>query len=149
MNLDTLGKRLSIEEGESLVLYLDTKGILTGGKGHNFIARPAYGLTQVGDRLTQEQEDALFAEDVQDACAQLSYYLPWWKNLDSDRQNVMLDLCFNMGINTLCTFHNTLSYVKNGMWEQAAEGMAHSLWAEQVGPRAAWLENAMRKGQYT
>lgn len=148
MNLETLERRLAIEEGDKLVAYLDTKGILTVGRGHNCRAKPVIGIVKPGDTITQEQDDALFEDDVAEACAELDKHLPWWRNLDSDRQNVMIDLAFNMGINTLRTFHNTLSYVKNGMWEQAAEGMKHSLWHEQVGARAVWLENAMRKGQY-
>lgn len=149
MNLETLGKRLAIEEGDRLVAYLDTRNILTVGRGHNCVSKPVIGIANPGDRITPEQDDALFADDVQDACAELDSYIKWWRNLDSDRQNVMLDLVFNLGIGTLCTFHNTLSYVKNGQWDLAADGMAQSLWAQQVGARAVWLENAMRKGQYT
>ncbi len=148
MNLDTLGARLAIEEGDPLVAYLDTKGILTCFRGHNCMVRPVPGIEKPGDRGTQEQDDACFAGDVQDACAQLDSHIGWWRNLDDDRQNVMLDLCFNMGIGTLCTFHNTLADIKNGNWDAAADGMAHSLWASQVGSRAVFLENAMRTGQY-
>lgn len=148
MNLDTLGARLAVEEGDRLIAYLDTKGILTVGRGHNCIVKPVSGVHKAGDAITRATDEELFDNDVQDACRELDHALPWWRRLDSDRQNVMLDLCFNMGIATLCTFQNTLSYIRNGMWEQAAEGMSHSLWAEQVGARAVWLENAMRKGQY-
>lgn len=148
MNLDTLGKRLAMEEGDRLTAYLDTKGILTIGRGHNCIAKPVPGVTKPGDAITREMDDQLFAEDVAEACKMLDANMPWWRGLGSDRQNVMLDLCFNLGIHTLLTFHNTLSYIRNGMWAQAAEGMARSLWAEQVGPRAVFLENAMREGQY-
>lgn len=148
MNLETLGKRLAIEEGDRLVAYLDSKGILTVGRGHNCVARPVWGITKPGDRITTEQDDALFAADVADACKELDAWLPWWRTLDSDRQNVMLDMCFNMGIETLRTFHTTLSYVKNGMWDEAADGMKNSRWNSQVGSRAAFLENAMREGQY-
>lgn len=148
MNLETLGKRLGIEEGDRLVAYLDSRSILTVGRGHNCIARPVDGVTQAGDTITPEQDDALFAADVADACAQLDTHLPWWRNLDDDRQNVMLDLCFNMGIGTLITFHNTLGMVKSGDYDGAANGMAHSLWASQVKSRATFLEDAMRTGVY-
>jgi lysozyme len=148
MNLETLGKRLAIEEGDRLIAYLDTKGILTVGRGHNCIARPVDGVTQAGDRITQEQDDALFDADVSDACIQLDKALPWWSALDDARQNVMLDMCFNMGIATLRTFDNTLAYIEAGAYEAAAQGMAASRWAKQVGSRAVFLENAMRTGIY-
>ena len=148
MNLETLGKRLAIEEGDRLVAYLDTKGILTVGRGHNCIARPVGGVTQAGDTITQEQDDALFSADVADACTQLDKALPWWSALDDARQNVMLDLTFNMGIATLRTFNNTLAHIEAGEYDEAAAGMAASRWAREVGNRAVFLENAMRTGVY-
>lgn len=148
MNLGTLGERLAIEEGDRLCAYLDTKGILTVGRGHNCIAKPVLNVKQPGDRITPEQDEALFAHDVQEACVQLDLRLPWWRKLDDARQNVLLDLCFNMGINTLATFHNTLKAIIEERWDDAAMGMSQSLWADQVGSRATFLENAMRTGIY-
>jgi lysozyme len=148
MNLETLGKRLAIEEGDRLAAYLDTKGILTVGRGHNCIARPVEGVNQPGDRITDEQDDALFQADVADACIQLDNNLPWWSALDDGRQNVMLDMAFNMGIQTLMTFNNTLAHIEAGEYDEAAAGMAQSRWAKQVGNRAVFLENAMRTGVY-
>ena len=148
MNLETLGKRLGIEEGDRLVAYLDSRGILTVGRGHNCIARPVDGVTQAGDTITPEQDDTLFAADVQDACAQLDSHLPWWRDLDDDRQNVILDMAFNMGIGTLLTFNHTLAHIRDGEYDAAADGMAASRWADQVGSRAVFLENAMRTGVY-
>src|SRR5450759_5689259 len=104
MNLESLGKRLAIEEGDRLAAYLDTKGILTVGRGHNCIARPVEGIVQVGDTITPEQDEMLFKADVADACVQLDKALPWWSALDDARQNVMLDLCFNMGIRTSVSY---------------------------------------------
>ena len=148
MNLETLGKRLAIEEGDRLTAYLDTKGILTVGRGHNCVARPVEGVTQAGDRITAEQDDALFQADVTDACAQLDEHLPWWSALDDARQNVMLDMTFNLGIATLMTFNHTLAHIEAGEYAAAADGMAQSRWAKQVGNRAVFLENAMRTGEY-
>lgn len=148
MNLDTLGQRLAIEEGDRLVAYLDSKGILTVGRGHNCIAKPLWNVKQPGDRIPPEQDQTLFQADVQDACVQLDYYIPWWRSLDDARQNVMLDLCFNMGVHSLCMFHDTLDAVKDGRWDDAKAGMQHSAWASQVGSRATFLENAMLTGVY-
>lgn len=148
MNLETLGRRLAIEEGDRLAAYLDSRGILTIGRGHNCVIRPVIGVVNPGDSITQEQDNALFADDVQDACDQLDAHIPWWRQLDSDRQNVILDCCFNMGIGTLMQFQNMLLYVKNGFWNEAATAMQNSRWAKQVGSRATFLENAMRTGQY-
>lgn len=148
MNKDSLKRRLAREEGERLVAYLDIKGILTVGIGHNCVARPVEGVNQPGDRITEEQEQELFDADVNEAITELNGALPWWTDLDDDRQNVMIDLCFNMGIHTLLQFHDTLAAIEGGDYEAAAEGMRHSKWHAQVGSRAVFLEAAMRSGTY-
>jgi lysozyme len=53
-----------------------------------------------------------------------------------------------MGIKTLLTFHDTLAHIEAGEYDAAADAMASSRWATQVGQRAVFLENAMRTGEY-
>lgn len=149
MNRASLQARLAISEGDRLVAYLDTVGVLTVGIGHNCVARPVPGVTKVGDKITHGLRDRLFEADVDDAVAQLNHRLPWWRGLDDDRQNIMVDLCFNMGINTLLIFKNTLAAIKRGDYDAAARGLEGSLWHRQVKGRAILLEKAMRTGVYT
>lgn len=148
MDLTTLKARLAIEEGVSHMAYLDTCGILTIGIGHNCQALPVIGVEKAGDRISDVLLHTLFEADVMEACEQLDAHLPWWKTLDDARQNVLIDLCFNMGINTLLTFHDTLNAIKVGAYFQAADCLKHSLWHKQVGNRAVWLENALKFGVY-
>jgi len=148
VNRETLKKRLAISEGDRLVAYRCSAGKLTVGIGHNCDAKPVPGVEKVGDSISPEVRDRLFEEDIDDACAQLDARLPWWTDLDDDRQNVMVDLCFNMGIKTLLTFVNTLGAIKRGDYEGAARGLEGSLWHKQVKSRAPLLEAAMRTGVY-
>lgn len=148
MNIAKLKEELTLEEGERLIAYHDSKGILTCGIGHNCIARPVEGVLAVGDRITPEKEHELFIADCDDAIKELDDHLPWWAQLDDVRQNVLLDMCFNMGIKTLLTFHNTLAAIEEGDWELAVIGMRGSKWAHQVGKRAVRLENMMATGAW-
>ena len=148
MNRDTLMVRLKIEEGDKLVAYFDTMGILTVGDGHNCVAKPVEGVNAPGDTITPEQRDQLLSDDIDEAAAELTAQLPWWTDLDDARQNVMVDLCFNMGIHTLCTFKNTLKAIQAGAYVLAVSGMKNSQWASQVKGRAVFLENAMLTGVY-
>lgn len=148
MNRNTLMARLKVEEGDELVAYLDTMGILTVGVGHNCVAKPVDGVNAPGDTITPEQRDQLLSDDIDEAAAQLDAHLPWWTNLDDGRQNVMVDLCFNMGIHTLCQFKNTLKAIQSGSYVLAASGMKNSQWHSQVKGRAVFLENAMITGVY-
>ncbi len=68
--------------------------------------------------------------------------------MDPIRQDVLANMCFNMGIGTLMTFHNTLAAMHDQRWEDAAEGMLASKWASQVGARADRLAEQMRTGEH-
>lgn len=146
MNLERLAAELAVEEGDRLAAYLDTKGILTIGRGHNCIAKPVPRIYKVGDRITPEQDDALFAADLAEVEKDLDRGLSWWRDLDDVRQNVIADMRFNMGMAGLMTFGNTLRHVHAGEYAAAAYGMRHSLWDTQVGHRAERLAHMMETG---
>src|SRR5216683_3351843 len=149
MTTNNLEDDLIRDEGERLRAYRDTKGIWTIGIGHNIEADPVENpqlqhLINPGiDRATV---DELFASDLGNAKSQLGLHLPWWTELDDIRQDVLVNMTFNMGINTLLQFHNTLAKLQAGDYDGAADGMLASAWAGQVGQRAQRLATQMRTG---
>ncbi len=154
MNRPALRTRLSAEEARRRKAYLDSLGILSIGVGHNCIDQPVPGVTKVGDEISEAKIDELLDRDLDEAANDLDTHLPWWRQLDDDRQNVMLDLCFNMGITVLLGFHHFLTNMQAGIQDPiyygtAADDLFHSHWHAQVGKRAAFLEGAVRTGQYT
>lgn len=146
MNLEKLKKSLVEDEGLRLKPYLDTAvpPKITIGVGRN--------LTDKG--ISLEESELLLENDIQIVITLLNKYLPWWKNLSEERQNVLANLAFNMGIGPskeeptgkLLTFKNTLKAMEEGRIEDAAKGLETSLWYKQVGKRASRLVNLYRKG---
>lgn len=136
MNLERLMAELERDEGRVLKPYEDSVGKVTIGVGRN--------LSDVG--ISNTEANFLLANDIERTCEDLDRELPWWRNLDEDRQRVLANMCFNVGIGKLLTFKNTLAYVEAGEWEKAAEQMIKSKWASQVGPRAKRLAERMRVG---
>ena len=132
MNLSKLEKQLALEEGRPPRTYLDTKNILTGGIGHNLIAKPERGYDRVGIQVSDEMCTKWFESDIQTSMAELDVHLPWWKEQDDVRQNALLDLCFNMGISGLKTFIYTLEAFSEGKYTAAAKGFRNSQWARDV-----------------
>jgi len=142
MNLQLLQQELTRDEGCKFSPYADTRGIQTVGIGHNLQASPI----DLPFPLNQAQVTLIFSKDIQNVFDALDAKLPWWRSLDEVRQRVVANMCFNMGINTLLTFKNTLAAMSLGNYEQAANGMRNSTWAKQVGQRAARLSTAMQTG---
>lgn len=133
------------DEGEKLVVYLDSEGIRTAGVGHNLEAH-GIGL-QVGETITQQQSDEWLASDIAEVQKALAVHLPWThENLDIIRRAVLENMAFNMGINGLIGFHRTLTMIESGNYSGASDAMLESKWAKQVGDRAHRLSEQMRNG---
>lgn len=136
MNYETMRAELIRDEGVKLKPYRDTVGKLTIGVGRN--------LDDVG--ISEAEAANLLDGDIERTARALDKALPWWRNLDDVRQRVVLNMAFNMGINSLRRFKNTLAAIQAGKYEDAATGMLASKWAQQVGQRAQRLASMMRKG---
>ena len=132
----TIVDQLTRDEAVRLKPYRDSVGKLTIGIGRN--------LDDKGISLAEAQ--MLLQDDIRDVQAELQRSLPWVYQLDDARRGVLENMAFNMGVGKLMGFHDTLSFIQRGMWEQAANAMMQSLWAKQVGARALRLAEQMRTG---
>lgn len=120
-NQAKLRNELIVDEGRKNVLYKDTKGITTGGIGHNF-TKP----------LSDAVISLLFNEDIAEAEAALDQLDPWWRKAPEAIQRNMMNLMFNMGPGTWAEFKNTRAALARGDYESAAQGLEKSRWYAQV-----------------
>jgi lysozyme len=132
-------EQLILHEGSVDHAYSDSLGFLTIGVGRLIDKRK-------GGRLRPDEIRYLLHNDIKDVRASLDKRLPWWRGLSPVRQKVLEDMCFNLGIDGLCGFKNTLAAIQGGDYERAAVGMLASKWASQVGGRAIRLAQMMRTG---
>jgi lysozyme len=136
-SLSLLQKQLILHEGVRLKPYRCTAGKLTIGIGRN--------LDDVG--ISQEEALGLLRGDIARAIAAVRTELPWFDRLDDVRQRVVADMCFNLGIDGLLAFKQTLAAIAGGDYDRAATEMLNSRWAAQVGERARRLARMMRTGK--
>ncbi len=136
--MDRIKEQLVRHEGLRLKPYHCTAGKLTIGIGRN--------LDDSG--ISQSEAYVMLINDIMNCEKQLQSKIPdIYNSLDEVRKSVLLNMCFNLGINGLLGFKNTLVFVKAGDWERAANNMLVSKWAKQVGRRAIELSELMRKGK--
>ncbi|KQM79404.1 lysozyme [Sphingomonas sp. Leaf22] len=160
--MQKLVSELTRDEGLRLKTYRCTAAKLTIGIGRNLddvgitasearlfgCETSAQALAHVKRHgLTMLQAESLFANDIVGCERDLDRRLGWWRGLDDVRQRVLLNMCFNLGINRLLGFRNTLRMIEHREYEDAAAGMLQSLWARQVGARAQRLSAMMRTGR--
>lgn len=129
-----LRDRIKDHEGLRLKAYQDTKGVWTIGYGHTG--------QEVKEGLVwalQMAEDTLTA-DIKLATFCCSARFNWFDGLDQDRQDALVELCFNMGIGRLgppahglLSFTHMLASMQAGNFEEAADQLLASKWDEDVG----------------
>ena len=61
-------------------------------------------------------------------------------------QRVLINMCFNMGIDRLLGFQRMIVAIIAERWDEAAREMLDSTWAHQVGARADRLARMMETG---
>ena len=116
--------------------YKDTADKLTVGYGRN--------LTDKG--LSEDEARYLLHNDIQEVIDGLRKAYWWFDELDEIRQGVVLNMAFNLGLGGFAKFRNTISYISDGNFKQAAAHMLQSRWAKQVGYRADELAREMETG---
>jgi lysozyme len=105
--------------------YKDTVGHLTIGYGHNLDARG----------ITPEIAAMLLEEDIAIAVSELRKHFDWFDHLSRPRQDALINMCFNLGINGLLEFSHMLLALDNGDFPTAALHMLNSKWHDELGAR--------------
>ena len=136
-DLDALKEALIQDEGLRLRPYLDTVGKTTIGVGRNLIDRG----------ITKTEAIYLLDNDIAECFADLSNSFAWFPTLDYVRQNVLLNMRFQLGPSRFRGFKQLLSAMQACDYIKAAAAMMDSAWADQVPKRAHRLIDEMRTGE--
>lgn len=143
---------LRSEEGVRNEPYKDHLGYLTIGVGHLMDGRkggslPDWAKEELSSlgKLSDASINRLLTEDILRTVNALP---EWMKYLDPVRYGVMVDMAFQMGVNGLLGFHNTLAHLQAGRYRQAANNMKQSLWYRQTPNRASRRIKEMETGEY-
>lgn len=139
MNLARLRDQLKVHEGFRSKPYEDTVGVLTIGYGRNLTLG-----------ISESEAEVLLSNDIKRAYASAVRLVGQDKfgSLCDERQEVLVNMAFNLGETRLRKFRHFLAALTVEDYECAASEMLRSRWAQQVGKRAAELADVMRKGMY-
>jgi len=136
MNLSSMLRR---DEGVVPHAYQDHLGWWTIGVGRLIDERKGGGLSD-------QEIDYLLVNDIVRKTADVAKALPWVFTLNEARQAVLVGMAFQMGIDGLLAFKNTLAKVHAGDFSSAAENMLLSKWATQTPERAKRMAAQMETG---
>ena len=131
--MEDLKEQLVRHEGLRLTVYDCPAGYKTIGVGRNL----------EGKGITEEEALYLLENDINYFTDQLRDNLDWFDDIPEEKQQILVNMAFNLGVAGLMNFKNMLSAVEEGRWADASTEMLDSKWAKQVGIRAIELSGAM------
>lgn len=100
--------------------------------------------TTPDSRISRIQSERKLDEKILAMNKVLERVLPWYEKAPFVTRTVLINMAFNMGVEGLLGFKNTLKYMGQGNYSQAATNMKKSLWYRQVGRRAQYLSERIR-----
>lgn len=138
MNYARLKRQLEVDELRSKKIYVDTVGKVSGGIGRN--------LTDRG--FSDDEIDLMYANDIKIAEKDARSLVPGFDQLNDVRQEVVLNLSFNLGYTRLSGFKRFLSALNSSDFDDAADELKDSKWYGQVKDRGVRIVKAMRTGSW-
>jgi lysozyme len=138
--MNRLVQMLKRHEGVRDKVYMCSAGYETIGVGRN--------ISESGLGLADDEIDYLLSNDIRRCKEELIGEYDWFKDLDSVRQDAMLDMSFNMGQTRLRGFVKALGYMDIGDYDKAGDEFYDSRWATQVGDRALEICQMIKSGEY-
>ncbi len=128
-------------EGYREKVYLDTKGIPTGGWGHAF---------HVDSPLTQEICELLFEQDYNNTKTDASKFVSvhMLDHLSPVRTAVIVDMMYNLGYVKLSKFKRFIKALQKKDYDLAAKEMIDSKWYTDVKSRADRLIRMMKTNKW-
>lgn len=141
MAINNLTDQLIRDEGVVLHAYQDHLSFWTIGIGRLIDKRKGGGISLAEARFLLNNDIVRVSNEVRRA-------LPWSEKLDEERFGVLLNMAFQMGIQGLLGFKNTLAMIERGDYRAAAKGMLNSKWATQTPARCKRLSVQMETGEW-
>lgn len=141
MNVDRvkLTQTLKTFEGLKLTPYVDTKGNVTIGYGHNL----------TGYTITQDEAETLLNDDIDAVIAALDAQptsVICFDCINSVRQQVLVEMAYQLGVGGLLQFRRMLGAVQRKDFNLAADEILASAAAQECPDRFASLAARMRAG---
>ena len=121
-------------EGYRSKVYKDSLGIPTIG----------YGFAIKDLELDQYICDLILERKVKDLKDRIKKKFSWYKYMPPTIKDIVVEMCYQLGLYGFSCFKKTISYLQNKEWEKASVEMLDSRWAVQTPRRARELSEIVK-----
>lgn len=144
MDINKLREQLKIDEGVKYEVYDDHLGYKTFGIGHLVKNTDKEYGAPCGTPVSVDRVNSVFDEDVETYIAEAEKVFGNLQEMPQEAQQVIVNMCFNMGAPRLSQFKKFIRAIHDEDWETASVEMLDSRWAKQVGDRANRLADRIK-----
>jgi lysozyme len=130
----SLIEQIKKHEGYSPVAYKCTEGYDTIGYG--FAIKDLY--------LDKESCDKILERKLSELKLKIYQKFDWYKDAPQEVQEVVINMCYQLGINGFSKFKQTIYYLETEQYPEASEEMLDSLWYRQTPNRAKELSDIIK-----
>ena len=130
-----LKESIKKHEGYVGIVYKDSLGIDTIG----------YGFAIKDLELDEDICDIILDRKLKDLESRIKIKFDWYKYMPPEIKNVVMEMCYQLGVTGVSKFKKTIAYLRNEQWEEASVEMLDSLWAKQTPNRAKEMSNRVKK----
>ncbi len=134
MEIQSLKASLIQHEGDKDLPYKDSNNHLTIGIGHN-----------LDQPMPEKLRQLILDYDIGVALDELDRAFPDWREHSVARQNVLIEMMFNLGAPTFEQFVRFWAAMRNKDYDTASTELLSSRWAQQVHGRAVTLARRIRE----
>jgi lysozyme len=122
-------------EGYVGVVYKDSLGIDTIG----------YGFAIKDLELDVDICDIILERKLKNLNDRIKIKFDWYKYMPPEIQNIVTEMCYQLGVTGFSKFRKTISYLQNKEFKNASIEMLDSRWAKQTPNRAKALSERVGK----
>lgn len=133
-------EQLDRDEGRIRHAYQDHLGFWTIGVGILIDERKGGGLDD-------EEIDWLLNRRIEKARASLVKRLPWVSQLDKARQDGLVNMAYQMGVDGVLGFPKMLAALQSQRWREAERQALDSKWSKQTPERARRIARQFATGE--
>jgi lysozyme len=122
-------------EGYVGVVYKDKLGIETIG----------YGFAIKDLELDEDICHEILTRKLKNLDSRINVKFDWFKYMPPKIKDVVMEMCYQMGVYGFSRFKKTIAYLQNKQWKDASVEMLDSRWAEQTPNRARALSDIVKE----
>lgn len=141
VSLEQVEQLLIEEENEVLHVYPDHLGFLTLGVGRLVDPRKGGGITR-------EESRYLLRNDTAKRLTQCQERFPWFQALDPVRQQVVLCMTFQLGVDGVAAFKRMIAALRIRDYLTASLEMLDSDWHRDTPRRCERMAKIMKSGRW-